>query len=465
MRSRVSPGRLWALFALLFLLIGLQGGVALFVLHDFTQSVAELRMIQGAGTRIDEFGFLLNNFINEMSVSIGIALEGVGSVRPPPTAALAASAEELRRQNAQLRSEPVVRLLTSVSELDAAVAAYDGHVAARAQDEAALVYIRTIEPLADRLLSLDFPLSRQTILAEVARVGEANRQSGILANRVLVTTLTATLAVGLFLGRLLFVSLHEATVQALELERRASELAIAHGIQTSVLPHDLHLPGFDAAAVMLTANEVGGDFYEFRRTGDGGAWIAVGDVTGHGLRAGIVMLMVQSMFATLSADNEPDAASPKRLIERLNRAVFLNLRDRLREVRYVTMIVARMFADGRMVFAGAHTDLLVYRRAGDYVEHIPTEGLWLGLVEDVSHATGDREVRLEPGDVVVFHTDGVTEARDAQGRFFGLDRLADRLRQQSREKAATLAEGMAAAGRDWAHVPCDDMSVMVIKRS
>jgi hypothetical protein len=334
LRSRVSPIRLWALFALLFLLIGLQGGVALFVLDDFTQSVAELRMIQGAGARIDEFGFLLNNFLNEMSVSIGIAPEGVGSVRPPPTAALAASAEALRRQ---LRSEPVVRLLTGVSELDAAVAAYDGHGAVRAQDEAALVYIRTIEPLADRLLSLDFPLSRQTILAEVARVGEASRQSGILANRVLVTSLAATLAVGLFLGRLLWVSLHEATVQALELERRASELAIAHGIQTSVLPHDLDLPGFELAAVMLTANEVGGDFYEFRRTVDGGAWIAVGDVTGHGLRAGIVMLMVQSMFATLSADNEPDAASPKRLIERLNRAVFLNLRDRLREVRYVTM--------------------------------------------------------------------------------------------------------------------------------
>jgi serine phosphatase RsbU (regulator of sigma subunit) len=66
---------------------------------------------------------------------------------------------------------------------------------------------------------------------------------------------------------------------------------------------------------------------------------------------------------------------------------------------------------------------------------------------------------------VVFHTDGVTEARDAQGRFFGLDRLARRLRQQSREKAATLAGGMAAAGRDWAHVPCDDMSVMVIKKT
>ena len=75
-----------------------------------------------------------------------------------------------------------------------------------------------------------------------------------------------------------------------------------------------------------------------------------------------------------------------------------------------------MFMVQSMIYAGAHTDILVYHRADNQVERIPTEGPWLGIDEDVSHATDNRQLRLAPGDVVLFHTDGVTEARDADGR-------------------------------------------------
>ena len=176
------------------------------------------------------------------------------------------------------------------------------------------------------------------------------------------------------------------------------------------------------------------------------------------------MLMAQSMFSMLSEEDQA-GTSPRRLLERLNRSLFFNLRDRLSEDKYMTMVVARVFPDGRMVYAGAHTDLLVYRRVDDRVERIATDGLWLGLVEDLGGSTEDHEVLLQSGDVALFHTDGMTEARNAQGRTFDMDRLAERLRQWSGETAATVVDQMATAAREWAPIPADDISLMAIKRS
>jgi len=75
-------------------------------------------------------------------------------------------------------------------------------------------------------------------------------------------------------------------------------MALARSIQTSVLPQTFDFPGFDVSAVMYPAEEVGGDFYEFRPV-NGGAWIGVGDVTGHGVTSGLIMMMAQSMFTML----------------------------------------------------------------------------------------------------------------------------------------------------------------------
>jgi serine phosphatase RsbU (regulator of sigma subunit) len=414
--------------------------------------------------RVDEFGLLLNNFVKEMKVSTAIAPEGLGAVPLPPTTSLSEAAQALVATNAEVHSEPLGKLLAGVHDLVAAADAYGRDLRPGGQDEATVAYVNTIEPLADQLMSKDFPASQTAILTEVTAVSEANQRSGTVARRVLAFSLLATLLVGLGLARLIWASLQKTAVQERELLRRASELEIAHSIQTSVLPRDLRLSGYDVGAVMVTAEEVGGDFYEFRRAADGGAWIAIGDVTGHGLRSGLVMLMVQSMFSLLTQDDDRDP-SPKRLLEQLNRSLFSNLRDRLGEDKYMTMVVARLFPDGRMVYAGAHTELLVYRRADDKVVRIPTDGMWLGLVADVASATEEHEVGLASGDVALFHTDGMTEARDADGRLFDLERVADRLRAWHGESASVVVGRLAEAARQWAPVPADDISLMAIKRS
>jgi serine phosphatase RsbU (regulator of sigma subunit) len=462
---RVTSGiRFWVLFGLLFALIAVEGGVAIYVLARFERSVVDLRTMQNAGMRVDEFGLQLNNFVKEMKVSTAIAPEGLGAVPLPPTANLAQAAQVLVATNVEVRSEPLAQLLAGVTDLLAAVDDYGQDLRTSSREKATVAYIDTIEPLADRLMSKDFPASQTAILTQVTSVGEANQQSGILARRVLTVSLLATLVVGLGLARLIRVSLQKSAAQERELLRHTSELEIAHSIQTSVLPRDLRLSGYDVGAIMVTAEEVGGDFYEFRRAAGGGAWIAVGDVTGHGLRSGLVMLMVQSMFSMLTQEDDRDP-SPKRLLEQLNRSLFSNLRDRLGEDKYMTMVVARLFPDGRMVYAGAHTELLVYRRAEDTVVRIPTDGMWLGLVEDVASVTEEHEVGLGSGDIALFHTDGMTEAKDADGRVFDLERVADRLRAWHGESASVMVGRLADAARQWAPVPADDISLMAIKRS
>jgi serine phosphatase RsbU (regulator of sigma subunit) len=248
------------------------------------------------------------------------------------------------------------------------------------------------------------------------------------------------------------------------IEKHNQEMALARSIQTSVLPRAFDLPGYDISAIMMPAEEVGGDFYEFRRT-DGGAWLGVGDVTGHGVTSGLIMMMAQSMF-TLLCEQKDGHITPSQFVAMLNRAMFYNLRSRLDQDKFMTMVVARIDGEGRMTFAGAHTDLLIWRAARGEVERIPTDGLWLGVADDITHVTADRSLTLARGDIALFHTDGVTEARNKRGECFDIQRLTDYLARLHGEPAADIVSGIAdAAWGWWAGTPKDDVSLMAVKRS
>lgn len=247
------------------------------------------------------------------------------------------------------------------------------------------------------------------------------------------------------------------------LERHNQEMALARTIQTSVLPKAFDLPGYDISAIMMPAEEVGGDFYEFRRDQDG-AWLGVGDVTGHGVTSGLIMMMAQSMFTAFV--EEPDGkATPARFLSLLNRAMFYNLKARLSQDKFMTMVIARIEAGGRMVYAGAHTDLLVYRAKAKNVERIPTDGLWLGIAEDIEPLTSEKVVTLDRGDVALFHTDGVTEARNGSGECFDIERLTDQLLELHDKSASDIVTTIAGVAWKWAGTPKDDVSLMAVKRS
>jgi serine phosphatase RsbU (regulator of sigma subunit) len=246
-------------------------------------------------------------------------------------------------------------------------------------------------------------------------------------------------------------------------ERHRQEMALARSIQTSVLPRTFELPGFDISAVMMPAEEVGGDFYEFRPMEDG-AWIGVGDVTGHGVTSGLIMMMAQSMF-TMLCEQSNGNVSPAKFVSLFNRAMYYNLRSRLDQDRFMTLVVAKIDGEGKMVFAGAHTDLLIYRTATRMVERIATDGMWVGITDDIAIETNDRTVTLARGDVALFHTDGVTEARNLAGECFDLDRLTNQLRELHAAAASDIVTSIAHAAWSWAGTPKDDISLLAVKRS
>src|SRR5690606_17839050 len=125
--------------------------------------------------------------------------------------------------------------------------------------------------------------------------------------------------------------------------RLEDEMEIAARIQTSILPQDLAVPGLEVGARMVPATEVGGDYYDVIPQVDG-AWIGVGDVAGHGLRAGLVMLMVQSAVASLV--RERPGASPRDLVATLNVTIADNVRRRLQQDEHVTFSLLRYRRSG-----------------------------------------------------------------------------------------------------------------------
>lgn len=248
--------------------------------------------------------------------------------------------------------------------------------------------------------------------------------------------------------------------QRLERERVIAEARLAAEIQTSICPPTTEVRGLEIAAVTLPATEAGGDYHDVLPARDG-AWIAIGDVTGHGLGAGLVMLMIQSMVASLSRiAPEP---TPTQIVNAVNEALWDNVRRRIHRDDHASLTVLRYFVDGRLRFAGAHEDVLVWRARTAMCEFVPTPGVWVGALSNIAHLTTDSDLDLEPGDVMVLYTDGVTEPRNEHHEQFGRERLAELLAAAAREPAAVIRDRIVAAVRAWSAVLDDDLTLLVAR--
>lgn len=184
------------------------------------------------------------------------------------------------------------------------------------------------------------------------------------------------------------------------------EMMLAKKIQTILLPQKPVIEGFEITAVMLPAENVGGDYYDIINAG-GRSWLVIGDVAGHGVPAGIIMMMVQTSIHTAVIQN-PDL-SPAELLSVINRAITGNIRQ-LHEDTYVTITVFAVFAGGQLTFSGLHQDIMVYRAGSGTVDVIETDGILIGLKYDIDAMIGNSNLVLAPGDCLLVYTDGITEA-------------------------------------------------------
>jgi serine phosphatase RsbU (regulator of sigma subunit) len=246
-----------------------------------------------------------------------------------------------------------------------------------------------------------------------------------------------------------------------ELANRNRELReLPRQIQTSILPKCTTAASITISARMVPAEEVGGDYYDVLPVPDG-AWIAVGDVSGHGLRAGLITFMLQSAVSTLTAAR-PDAR-PSEIVTLLNSVIYKNIRERLGSDDHVTFVLLRVFEDGRVSFAGGHEELLVRRARTGTCETFRTRGTWLGAIPDIDRATTDTELRLEKGDQLVAYTDGITEARNQAGEVFGIDRLRREVASAGDVSPAEVCDRVWSEVNAWCARPDDDMSLVSIR--
>jgi serine phosphatase RsbU (regulator of sigma subunit)/ligand-binding sensor domain-containing protein len=274
------------------------------------------------------------------------------------------------------------------------------------------------------------------------------------------------------------------------------EMALAKKIQTVLLPKAPHIPGYDIAAYMNPASEVGGDYYDVicidNNDGRNGScarpqsldekgsseigaynymplqvlsptpsyWLIIGDVSGHGVSAGLVMMMVQTAIHLALKMNS--RFSPAEILTVVNTIIYENI-QKLGEDKYMTMTILNCAADGNFYFSGLHQDILLYRQATRQVEIAQTNGIWIGLTEDIGQSLNVEQICLQPNDTMLLFTDGIPEAVDQAGKMYSQEKL-----QQIFEKLGHLSADQIKNGiLDSLHsYDCqDDITLMVIKRN
>lgn len=212
----------------------------------------------------------------------------------------------------------------------------------------------------------------------------------------------------------------EAILQA-ENFRLAKELDMLRQMQRMILPRAEELDaiaGLEIAGYMEPADEVGGDYYDVLHT-DGIVTIGIGDVTGHGLESGIVMVMTQTAVRTLKEIRELD---PVKFLDALNRTIYKNV-QRMNSEKNLTLVILT-YAKGKISISGQHEETIVVRNGGQF-ERINTINLGfpIGLDEEITEFINHTIIELNEGDGIVLYTDGIPEAYNMDKKQYGIERL------------------------------------------
>jgi serine phosphatase RsbU (regulator of sigma subunit) len=247
--------------------------------------------------------------------------------------------------------------------------------------------------------------------------------------------------------------------------RMKNELDLTREIQQKILPKAQELAKItqlDIAGFMQSASEIGGDYYDILHQ-DGRVKIGIGDVTGHGLESGMLMLMVQTAVRTLLESHETD---PQKFLNILNRTVYHNI-QRMDSSRNMTLCLLD-YENGRLRISGQHEEMLIIRRGG-MVQRIDTMelGFPIGIEEEITHFVAYADLQLLTGDVVVLYTDGITEAENASGELYGLKRLTDVAKNNWQKSAEEIKQAVIDDLWNYIgeHTIHDDVTLVILKQN
>jgi PAS domain S-box-containing protein len=244
--------------------------------------------------------------------------------------------------------------------------------------------------------------------------------------------------------------------EAQERQRIEQELQVARLIQQTLLPRSVpELEGYQIAAFYQPAREVGGDFYDFLELPQGRLGLIVGDATGHGMPAALVMATTRGMLRAGAQTSD----SPSKILERVNNILYPEIPPNM----FVTCLAALLDSrTGRLQYANAGHDL-PYLRHADGVSELRARGMPLGLMPNMSYE--EKEITLKPRESVLLYSDGLVEAHDPRREMFGFPRMQGLVGAHPGGAAlidSLLAELEQFTGEEWEQE--DDITLLTLQR-
>lgn len=238
-------------------------------------------------------------------------------------------------------------------------------------------------------------------------------------------------------------------------EEKVRELEEARELQLSMLPRRLpELPDLEVAAHMETATEVGGDYYDFELDTDGTLTVAIGDATGHGMRAGTMVTAIKGLFNVLAGEHP--------LLETLSRSTRAIKRMNLRKLA-MALTLARYKSGELRVAAAGMPPVFVYRASSGTVEQNVLAGMPLGLMASFPYR--ETVLTVEAGDTVLLMSDGFPERQNRDGELLGYDRAAEIFAAAANRPAPAVVDHLRDETLAWAdgHPTDDDLTFVVLK--
>jgi predicted ester cyclase len=295
---------------------------------------------------------------------------------------------------------------------------------------------------------------RGTFLGTLAS-GEEGIYSGIRIHRIVGDKITDEWSEGNLLGVLL--PSFEREIQARE--RAEQELRLARSIQQASLPREVpKLEGWQVTPYYRSAREVGGDFYDFHLLSKGRLGVVVGDATGKGMPAALVMSTTCGMLQL--AAQAMDSSSPGEILSRVNETLLARIPPNM----FVTCFYAILDPkSGALSYANAGHDV-PYLHRNDYAEELRARGMPLGLMPEMSYE--EKKTTLAAGESALFYSDGLVEAHNPQREMFGFPRLRALVAEHAEEGSLVnllLEELRSFTGEGWEQE--DDITLLTLECS
>ncbi len=255
--------------------------------------------------------------------------------------------------------------------------------------------------------------------------------------------------------------IEKSTLELVEKEKMTRELELAGEIQRELLPSVLpKVKNLDIAASLVSADQVGGDCYDFLPLDEDNIIFYIGDVTGHGVPAGLVSAINNALVPAFMLHYK----TTQELIVHLNAL----LKKKMRPNVFLTMVMAHWHADtNKLGYTQAgHDPILHFSAAKGEIRELLTGGMALGMIADISKIVKTDYVDLDPGDVAVLYTDGIPEAWANENETYGMDRLKESIVRHSAGTAQQIHDGIIKDVRDYmgTYPQADDITLIVTKR-